>query len=309
MVTSLYANLRIDSRDILGEGPVWDGAGGRLIWSDNIVGTIREARPSETGEWREVRQWKPARSLGAAIPRAAGGLIVAAGTELLALSESGACSVFARINADGARVQLNDARCDSKGRLWVGTLAPDFSQGLGALYRVDPDGAVTTMLESVSISNGLDWSPDESTFYFIDSGKNSVDAFDFDGDSGSISRRRTVITFSKGEGVADGMTVDSEGCLWVAVFGSGEVRRFAPDGVLRARVAISAPGVTSCAFGGPDGGDLFITSGSIRLPDAALAKVGFSVEVAEKIANAPGAGGLFVCRPGVNGKPAVPFAG
>jgi len=165
------------------------------------------------------------------------------------------------------------------------------------------------MLEPVSLSNGLDWSPDGATFYYIDSAKNSVDAFDFDATLGSISGRRTVVTIPKSEGVADGMTVDCDGCLWVAIFGTGEVRRYMANGVLRECVAISAPGVTSCAFGGLDGGDLFITSASIRLPDAILPSAGFSVEMAENIARAPGAGGLFVCRPGVSGRPATPFAG
>jgi sugar lactone lactonase YvrE len=306
---TLTATLVIDARDILGEGPAWDATAGRIVWSDNVAGTIREARSTGSGAWRETRQWKLARSVGAAIPRAAGGLIVVAGTEVLILSEAGDCEHFARIDADATRVQLNDARCDSQGRLWAGTLAPDFTEGLGALYRIDSNGSVTTMLNSVSISNGLDWSPDGSTFYLIDSAQNTVDAFDFDATAGAITRRRTVVAFRRGEGVADGMTVDCDGNLWVAVFGTGEVRRFTPEGVAQGRVVISAAGVTSCAFGGPDGGDLFITSGSMRLPDAALPKVGFTVETADRIANAPGAGGLFVCRPGVRGRPATPFGG
>jgi sugar lactone lactonase YvrE len=309
MVTALKAKLVVDSRDIIGEGPAWDAVGGRLLWSDNMVGTIREARSASSGGWRETRQWRLGRPIGTAIPRAGGGLIVVTGTEVLTLSETGTCGLFARIEADGTRVQFNDAKCDPQGRLWAGTFAPDFSEGLGALYRIDPDGSVTLTLEPVSLSNGLDWSPDGATFYYIDSAKNSVDAFDFDATLGLISRRRTVVTIPKSEGVADGMTVDCDGCLWVAIFGAGEVRRYTSDGVLGERVLISAPGVTSCAFGGLDGGDLFITSASIRLPDAILPFTGFSVEMAENIARAPGAGGLFVCRPGVGGKPATPFAG
>jgi sugar lactone lactonase YvrE len=164
------------------------------------------------------------------------------------------------------------------------------------------------MLQNITVSNGPDWSPDGTTFYYTDSPTLSIDAFDFDMVSGAISNRRSFLTIKFGDGAPDGMTVDREGCLWVAVFASGEVRRFAPDGTLLARVEISSPAVTSCAFGGADGGDLFITSASLRLPDLFL-DYGFSAEVVRNSHNAPGAGGVFVCRPGATGKPATPFAG
>src|SRR5262249_11131600 len=167
------------------------------------------------------------------------------GVEVLTVSESGACEPFARLDADPKRVQLNDAKCDSQGRLWTGTFAPDFGEGLGALYRIDPDRSVTKVLEPVSQSNGLDWSPDGRTFYYIDSAKNTVDAFDFDATRGLISRGRTLVTIDKGDGVADGMTVDRDGDLWVAIFAKGEVRRYAPSGAFRGSVSISAPGATS----------------------------------------------------------------
>jgi sugar lactone lactonase YvrE len=305
----MKATLAIDSRDTIGEGPAWDGAGKRFLWLDNAVGLVHEARPGTQGGLREGQRWNLGRVTGAAIPRVKGGLVVVAGTEVLTLNEAGDVSVFARIDADPKIVKLNDAKCDPQGRLWTGTYAHDFRPGASALYRIDPDGTVTTMLEDVGLSNGMDWSPDGGTFYYIDSFTASVDAFDFDAARGTISRRRKIVALPASEGGLDGMAVDREGCLWLAVFGPGEVRRYSPDGNLLVRVEVSAPAVTSCAFGGVDGGDLLITSASLRIPDPVLPIIGWTVEMADKAATAPGAGGVFVCRPGVTGKAATPFAG
>jgi sugar lactone lactonase YvrE len=309
MVTQLKAKLTIDTGAAIGEGPTWDAAGGRFLWSDNAVGTVYEVRPEAHGGWRESRRWDLRRLTGAVIPRARGGLVVVGGTEVFILNETGDIAPFTRIDADPAVVKLNDAKCDPQGRLWTGTYAHDFRPGVGELYRIDPDGTVTTMLKDVGLSNGLDWSPDGATFYYIDSFTGSVDAFDFDAVRGTISRRRKIVTVPPSEGGLDGMTVDREGCLWLALFGPGEVRRYRPDGVLLTRVEASAPAVTSCAFGGVDGGDLFITTASIRIPDPVLPVIGWTGEMADKAATAPGAGGLFVCRPGATGRPATPFAG
>jgi sugar lactone lactonase YvrE len=309
MPTRMTANLSIDARDTIGEGPTWDASGQRFLWSDNAVGLIREAKCDDAGTWRESRQWKLNRSTGAALVRENGGLIIVAGTDVLALSEAGDVTPFARIEADAKRVQLNDAKCDPQGRLWVGTQAYDFTRGICAFYRIDPDGTVTTILEQVGLSNGIDWSPDGATMYYIDSFTHSIDAFDFDASRGAISRPRAIVTIPLRDGGFDGMCVDREGCLWAAVFGAGEVRRYSPNGEWLASVEISAPAVTSCAFGGPGGEDLMITSAAIRIPDGVLPIIGGTREMAERSASAPGAGGIFVCRPGVTGKPATPFAG
>lgn len=314
-VMRLNAKLAIDARDRLGEGPVWDATGQRLLWSDNdnLTGVIHEARPDGAGGWRESRRWNlnlpvdaPKPRLGTVIPRSKGGFVVAAGTEVFMLDDAGKKTPFVHLDEDPSRVRFNDAKCDSLGRLWAGTISTDFVSKRGALYRIDGDGTVTVMLKNVTVSNGLGWSPDGSTFYYIDSPTCKVDAFDFDVTRGAISKRRTLVTIERGS--PDGMTVDREGCLWVAVIGVGEVLSYAPDGTLLARVAISHPSPTSCAFGGIDGGDLFITSASIRLPDLLLT-FGITKETLEESSTALEGGGLFVCRPGSTGAPATPFAG
>jgi sugar lactone lactonase YvrE len=308
MIVQITASLAIDAKDQIGEGPAWDAAGQRFVWSDNATGIIHEARADGAGGWRETRQWNLARPLGAAIPRASGGFVVAGGVDIFFLNEDGSTEPFARLDADPDRVLINDAKCDPQGRLWAGTRSRDFTLGEAALFRIDPDGAVTKALEKVSLSNGLDWSPDGSVFYFIDTVPRTLDAFDFDGGTGAISNRRNFMTVEFGQGMPDGMAVDREGFLWVAIIGSGAVQRYAPSGTLLARIGISTPAVTSCAFGGPDGGDLLITSIGRRLPDALL-RFGCTMEMLEGAGNAPGAGGVFVCRPGATGAPATPFAG
>ena len=306
----LKAHIGIDAGNELGEGPAWDAKRTGLIWSDNAKGIIHEAHADGRGGWRENRRWTLDRRIGAATPRAAGGFAVVAGIDILMVDEAGGITPFARLDIDPALVRFNDAKCDPQGRLWAGTVALDYTTPCGALYRIDANGHVTTAFEGVILSNGLDWSPDGRTLYFIDSSKRAIDAFDFDGADGTIRNRRTMITIEPGSGLPDGMTVDREGCLWVAVTGAGEIRRYGPDGRQRGCIDVSAPFPTSCAFGGDDGADLFITSIGTALPPAALhvlAQFGLSTD-ASKVHH-PEAGALFVCRPGPTGRPATPFAG
>lgn len=305
MMLDIPARLAIQSRDHVGEGPVWDARQKRLLWGDHATGAVHEARAGDDG-WRETRRWELGRGLAAAIPREAGGLIVTSGVEALLMDDDGRLAPFARLEADPAKEIMNDAKCDRRGRLWVGTRASDFSPSAG-LYRIDPDGGVRTMLDGLRLSNGLDWSPDGSIFYLIDSLELSVDAFDFDPERGEIANRRRLVRLDWGGGAANGMTVDGEGCLWVAVTGGGEVRRYTPGGELIGRIAIGVPGATSCAFGGSDLDVLFITSRSGRMPEIASTVLGIPEDRLES--NEPEAGGLWACRPGARGLPAARFGG
>lgn len=312
----MKAKLIIDARDTIGEGPTWHSAQGRILWSDNKIGRIHEAKPDGVGGWRETRQWNLGRRIGAAIPRRSGGLIVATGTQFVTLDDQGVEAPFARLDVDPKQFQLNDAKCDPQGRLWAGTLDADIntpgrtiSPGRAALYRIDAVGEVKTMVTGVTVSNGLAWSPDGLTLYYIDSYARRVDGFDFNGTTGAITNRRPIVMFDAGDGAPDGMTIDSEGCLWVAMVRTGEVRRFAQDGQLLARIVLETSVPTSCAFGGADAADLFITTARVNLPNAASVQLthGFSVEPDATIGL--GAGGLYLCRPGVTGLPAQDFAG
>jgi len=309
MIRQLKAELAMDQCDQLGEGPVWDGQGRRLLWGDHAAHIIREAKSDGAAGWRETRRWELHRPLAAAIPRLKGGLVLAAGMDILTFDENAASveegiKPFAHIDVDSHLLRINDAKCDAKGRLWAGTLSSDFKPGAAALYRIDPDGTAAPMIDGMTLANGLDWSPDSATFYFVESFTREVLAFDFDLEAGSISNRRTFVTFTNG--VPNGMTVDRSGNLWIASTGGGEVQCYSPQGRLMATVEIATPGATSCCFGGPEGLELFITSRAGRMPEVAR-KMG--VDPAKMDNSGPEAGALFVCRPGASGAPAHLFAG
>jgi sugar lactone lactonase YvrE len=306
MAQRLKAHLAIDAQDRIGEAPAWDHAQQRLLWSDMEKGVIHEARANGKGGWTETRSSTLDAPIAATIPRLRDGLVLAAGIEVLLMDDHGRVTPLARLDVDAQRFRFNDAKCDAAGRLWAGTLSRDFAAGAAALYRIDPDGTITTALQGLTLANGLDWSPDGSTFYLVDSLTRSLDAFDFDIASGRLSNRRTIVTLRFGEGGPNGLAVDNDGAIWLAVTGSGSVHRYAPDGRLLARAFIATPGATSCAFGGAGGGDLFITSLGRRMPDIAQT-IGITPAMMEN--SGPEAGGLFVCRPGVAGPAARPFAG
>ncbi|MDX2974056.1 SMP-30/gluconolactonase/LRE family protein, partial [Kribbella solani] len=193
------------------------------------------------------------------------------------------------IDEDISWMRTNDAKCDPYGRLWVGTMADDASPRTGSLYRISADWTRTTVLTGVSISNGLGWSPDGRRMYYIDSPIKTVDLLDYDPSTGNAVARRVLIDTAEYAGMPDGMAVDAEGCLWVAFFGGGAVRRFSPGGSLLTTIEVPDRYVTSCAFAGPELDHLVITTG--QGPDSAAG------------------GNLFVARPGVPGLPTAAFAG
>ncbi|MBO0686527.1 MAG: SMP-30/gluconolactonase/LRE family protein, partial [Candidatus Dormibacteraeota bacterium] len=162
-------------------------------------------------------------------------------------------------------------------------------------YRLDPDGSVRRMLERLTISNGIDWSPDGTRMYFVDSGQKAIDLLDYDPDDGGISHRRHHAVLS-GEGVPDGLCVDGEGCIWVARFGGWAVERYTPQGELERRLPVAAAQVTKPAFGGPDLQDLYVTTARKGLGE-------------EDLIRQPHAGGVFRARPGVAGKPVPTYRG
>jgi sugar lactone lactonase YvrE len=300
----MQATVAIKARNAIGESPVWDGKRQRLLWVDQAAERLYEARHDGTLGWCETQHWNLGRPLAAVTPRQHEGLVIAAVDEILFFDETTRqLTPFVRLDIDPQLERLNEARCDSRGRLWAATLSTDFVSPRAALYRIDPDGAITTILKDVRVGNGMGWSIDDTTFYFADSMQAAVDAFDFQPDRGVLANRRQLVKLE--QCAPDGLTVDREGCLWIAAAAAGEVRRYSPAGKLLARIEVPTPGVTNCAFGGADGRDLLITSIGIRMPDVVL-QLGIPPDKLDN--NYPESGGLFVCRPGVAGMPANPFA-
>jgi sugar lactone lactonase YvrE len=192
---------------------------------------------------------------------------------------------------------MNDGACDPQGRFWAGTMAYDESPGMGALYRLELDGSCTRILTGLTISNGIGWSPDGATMYLADSGTGLVEAFDFHGGSGAISGRRTLVRVEQPGVVPDGLTVDEDGGIWVALWGGGAIERYAPDGSVLTTVRLPVDRPTSCAFAGPDRATLFVTTARAGLDEAALA-------------GQPDAGHLFrIHGLGVRGMPCMPYRG
>jgi sugar lactone lactonase YvrE len=283
MVSSRLAELPVP-RAALGEGPCWEPAEGALYWTDIPAHQVHRLAADGTHT-----AWDTGQPVGAIVPRDGGGMVLAAKDGFWAMDPgSGQLALLAPVEADVPGNRMNDGACDRAGRFFAGTMAEDESPGAGALYRLGPDHAVTQVLRNVSISNGIGWSLDESRMYYVDSLTLGIDVFDYDAASGAIGNRR-VFAAAGGDGVVpDGLTVDADGCVWVALWGGGALVRYRPDGRLEQTLEVPAAHVTSCAFGGTDLATLYITT-----------------------AAGPGAcsGGLFSCRPGTTGLPVSPFRG
>ncbi len=271
----MKAECILDAGAVLAEGPVWHG--GRLWWVD-IERCEIHALDVTTGA---DKKWTLPSRVGFAVSRRKGGFIV--GTEHgLSVWDDGRMELLAHPEEAKPGNRFNDAKCDPQGRLWAGTMAMTEVPKQGALYRVDARGA-SKMLGDVSISNGLAWSPDGATMYYIDSPTRRVDAFDFR--DGEIANRRTVITLEVG--FPDGMCADAEGNLWIALWGGWAVACHDPlTGKRIGKVAVPVEAVTSCCFG--DGGELFITTASRDLNAAGRSRQ-------------PLAGGIFRAETGVRG--------
>lgn len=275
----------------LGEGPVWDDRSGELYFVD-IAGHAVHAFAPATGEHRVFDVGSPVGALGL---RDDGGLVLAAHDAFLTVNADGtAIAPLGEFRADGAQVRFNDGKPDPAGRFIAGTMDWAEEEPRGSLYLLHPDGRVVTLLEEVTISNGLAFSPDHSTMYYIDTPRHTVDAFDVDAATGELSRRRVVAEVRHGG--PDGMAIDDEGLLWVAVWGGHRVERIDPaSGEVVAVVRVEASNVTCPTFGGAGLDELYITTAWRGLDAAARA--------AE-----PHAGDLFVCRPGVTGPPPQRFS-
>jgi sugar lactone lactonase YvrE len=192
--------------------------------------------------------------------------------------------------------RMNDGKVDSKGRFWAGSMAYAEVGREGSLYRLDQDHSVTKVLSRLGISNGLGWSPDDKVMYHIDSLSGGVDAYDFNVQTGNITNGRRLIDVNRAEGTPDGMTVDAQGFVWVALWNGWGVRRYGPDGTLDREIKLPVRQVSCCTFGGPNLRDLYITTAARGLS-------------AEDLDEQPAAGGLFRHQPGVAGLPSTPYEG
>lgn len=266
-----------------GEGPVWSERWDGLRWVDMFAGDVLSRSADGTIGRRHVGE------IAAAIrPRRGGGAVIAVERGFVLEDPDGTLTHLGELWSGGGR--MNEGACDPDGRFYCGTFDRE-RPGTGVVHRLDPDGSTRVVLEGVTASNGLDWSPDGSRAYYIDTDTHVVSRFDYDATAG-LTRRRIFVGIPAGAGLPDGLTVDADGGVWVALSGGGAVVRYTPDGVLDGVVAVPTRNVTACTFGGPLLDRLHITTSRWGAPPGDLL-----------------AGSLFVAEVGVRGLPVREFAG
>jgi sugar lactone lactonase YvrE len=278
-------------RSALGEGPHWDGR--HLHYVDIEAGDVHRLDPA-TGELRTLSLGWP---VGFVVPADEGGLVVARRDTVELIDDEGRLSrILATVEADEPETRINDGVCDPRGRLFYGTIASEVLDRapVGGLYRTAPDGTAK-VLGGISVSNGTGFDEERGRMYYTDSWTWRVDVCDYDVTTGEVGNRRPFVVVDKAIGMPDGLTVDAEGGVWVALYGGGAVHRYDPDGTLTEIVALPVSLATSIAFGGQGLGTLFVTTARNRLSPAELTAQ-------------PLAGSLLMLEPGVRGLAGVSVA-
>jgi sugar lactone lactonase YvrE len=288
----MKTELLFDIKATLGEGPIWDARTQTLYWID-----ILQKRIYCGGD--TLLQLD--NLLGCIAPRKSGGLVIASG-------DPGRIS-FASLDLDSLQLtslwsladepsnnRFNDGKCDARGRFLAGTMDMGEQDPFGSFYSFDR-GSTTKLLGQVTISNGLTWSPDHKTLYFIDTPTREVKAFDYDLESGAIANPRLAVSIPEAFGWPDGMTSDMQGNVWIAMWGGAQITKWNPNtGELLEQIPVPAKNVSSCVFGGTNHNELYITSARKGLDEATLKQY-------------PLTGGLFRLQTNVEGMPTFEFEG
>uniref|UniRef100_A0AAX7SYM3 Regucalcin n=1 Tax=Astatotilapia calliptera TaxID=8154 RepID=A0AAX7SYM3_ASTCA len=322
-MSSVKVHPIVKSTALIGEGPVWEESEQTLLFVDIIGQKIHRWSPATN----RIQSVETADTVGFAVPRRSGGYVAGVGRNIVAVDwQTHKVTSLVEVDEDKPNNRLNDGKADPSGRLLtgqsahlvtvlpaclsvamvtvgcvLGTMLKDYPSGerkQGALFSVAPDLTVTKHLSQVDISNGMDWSEDQKTFFYIDSLALTVDAFDHDPSTGHIGNRRVVCHIQEGEGIPDGMTLDAEGRLWVACYDGGRVINIDPaTGVRLKTISLPVTKTTSCCFGGPDYSELYVTSASLGLNQS-------------ESKQQPLAGSTFrVTGLGVKGRPSYAFSG
>ncbi|HEV3381765.1 MAG TPA: SMP-30/gluconolactonase/LRE family protein [Trebonia sp.] len=278
-------------RAALGEGPYWVPEEDRLLWIDIERGLLHR---TDVASGATVSDKVDA--VSAAFPALGGGVLTAGGNRLTLRTPTKTDNAWAARDVAQAParddVRFNDGGVDPAGRVWIGSMHKGETEPVGELYRLDAGGVLTPIVKGAIISNGLGWSPDGARLYYSDSGMRRVDMFDYDPATGEAFQRRVFVDLRGEQGVPDGLTVDADGCVWVAMWGGGALRRFTPSGQQDAVLPVPVSQPTSCAFGGRDLSELFVTTARVGLSEAVLAAQ-------------PLAGRLLRFRPGPVGLPSA----
>lgn len=288
----LLISTDTNQKIIHGEGPHWDQSS-QCLYSVDIVGKkiIKTEYASQKSSIISLDEM-----VGFVVPIESGELIAALQSGIYKVDElTNKFELITEVEPNKPNNRPNDGKSDPEGRLWIGTMDLDLSEGASSLYRMDQAHNPDLQLDGLTLSNGLDWDRNLNIFYFIDSLSQCIDAFDYDPVSGSITNRHTVINIPKENGLPDGMCIDVEGMLWVSLFGGGAVKRYNPNsGECIATISIPTKYPTSCAFAGPSLNELWVTTSNLYLNDE------------EKLADA-NAGNLYIVETNTKGYPGNSF--
>jgi len=285
--------LVVNTHDLIGEGPCWDEKRQVIYWVD-ILGKKLYGFDTMGGTLKTL---DCEQQIGAFVLKDDGTMVCAQEHGYYFLDPaSGKAEFIGDPERDIPKNRFNDGKCDPMGRFWAGTMA-DGTAPVGSLYVLDNGRSITKKLSDTYISNGLCWSADNQTMYYIDSALKRIDAFDYDLKTGDISNRRVVVAMPEDAGLPDGMTIDIDGTLWVAEYDGYRVSRWDPrTGRQIERIAFPTALITSCAFGGPDFDELYVTSGKNGLDP-------------ERKKNEELAGALFKVKLDVKGMPFFRYKG
>lgn len=279
----LSAELFFDGCCDLGEGPSWDALNQRFVFVDILANTVYCL-----GEEGAVQaRYATPSHIGAALPARDGVLLLVLRDGFAILEADGSITTLLHLRALPSTVRFNDGKCDPIGRAFAGTMAYAETAGAGTLYRLDDGPKATALLQRTTISNGMGWSPDLRTMYFVDSPTQTIAAFDYDIETGALGDGVEFVKIPIADGMPDGLCVDDAGGVWVALFGGSSVRRYTPAGSLDTVIDLPVTQPTSCAFGGRRGDQLMITTARHQLSK-------------EQLALEPYAGGVFVTNPGAS---------
>ncbi|MEX0686808.1 MAG: SMP-30/gluconolactonase/LRE family protein [Balneolales bacterium] len=267
-IDSTQAEVEFNTDAILGEGPVWDEEQEKLYWLDIISGELFRYDPAS----KTNTVYKIGEHVGAVSMRRKGGLVMATQSGFSFFDpDTGRITVINHPESQIKSNRFNDGKCDPQGRFWAGTMAYDISEGTGSLYCLNKDLSVDLKLAQLTIPNGLAWNGQRDQFFFIDTPTRKIFSFDYDGPSGSISNRSVIREFSVDDGFPDGMTIDTDDHLWVAMYGGSKVQRINPvSGNTVYEVHLPVPQVTSCTFGGFKFNELYITTCRENMSEQAL---------------------------------------
>jgi len=287
----LNASLLLNTKAKLGEGAIWDAENNILFWVDIEKGQLNSYDPVSA----ENKPYTLNKRVGTVVPIDSERVLLALEDGIVELNLLNGELDYRVTVIHPNNKRFNDGKCDSQGRFWVGTLSMDNINEVSELYCIAHDFNLTPKINGLTISNGIVWSADNNTMYHIDTPTCEISKYDFDPITGNISNRQVAITIPQGMGYPDGMTIDNEGMLWIALWDGFCVVRYNPlTGELLQKINVPAPKVTSCAFGGKDLDQLYITTASVEMTE-------------DELIEFPLSGSLFIADAGVKGVPSFKF--